>query len=44
LLQEIKQRPAAIVASVIGDSRPYDSAYALVDVSAQPSLWSVTAR
>ena len=34
LLQEIKKRPAAIVASVIGEVRPYDSAYALLDVSA----------
>jgi hypothetical protein len=27
LLQEIKKRPAAIVASVVGDLRPLDSAY-----------------
>jgi polyisoprenyl-phosphate glycosyltransferase len=44
LLQEIKKRPAAIVASVIGEMQPYDSAYALLDVSEQPTLWSVTAR
>ncbi|MBZ5610853.1 MAG: glycosyltransferase family 2 protein [Acidobacteriia bacterium] len=44
LLQEIKKRPAAIVASVVGEMRPYDSAYALLDASSQPSLWSVTAR
>jgi dolichol-phosphate mannosyltransferase len=44
LLQEIKKRPAAIVASVIGEMWAYDSAYALLDVSEQPSLWSVTAR
>jgi len=44
LMQELKRRPAAIVASVIGDVRPYDSAYALVDVSNEPSLWCVTAR
>jgi len=44
LLQEIKRRPAAIVASVVGDMRPYDSAYGLLDATAQPSLWTVTAR
>ncbi len=44
LLREIKRRPAAIVESVIGDLRPYDSAYALLDSSAQQSLWTVTAR
>jgi len=48
LLQEIKRRPAAIVASVIGDARPFDSAYALLhgtpDASPQPTLWTVTAR
>ena len=44
LMQEIKRRPAAIVASVIGDVRPYDSAYAVLDSSAHPSLWTVTAR
>jgi polyisoprenyl-phosphate glycosyltransferase len=48
LLQEIKRRPAAIVASVIGNARPYDSAYALLhempDAHAEPSLWTVTAR
>ena len=44
LLHEIKKRPAAIVSSVVGDMRPHDSAYALLDASAQPSLWTVTAR
>jgi dolichol-phosphate mannosyltransferase len=44
LLQEIKKRPAAIVASVVGDLRPLDSAYALLDAAARPALWSVTAR
>ena len=44
LTQEIKRRPAAIVASVIGDVKPSDPAYALVDVSAQTPLWTATAR
>jgi dolichol-phosphate mannosyltransferase len=44
LLHEIKRRPAAIVASVVGELAPYDSAYRLLDAAAQPSLWSVTAR
>ena len=42
LTQEVKRRPAAIVASVIGDLRPYDAAYAMLDASVPPSLWTVT--
>ncbi|HYL37273.1 MAG TPA: glycosyltransferase family 2 protein [Bryobacteraceae bacterium] len=44
LLQEIKRRPAAIVASIAGELEPYDSAYRLLDAATQPSLFSVTAR
>ena len=44
LMHEIKRRPAAIVQSVIGDARPYGTAYAVLDSSARPSLWTVTAR
>ncbi len=44
LLHEIKKRPSAIVASVVGELRPYESAYALLDVSSQMPLWSATAR
>ena len=44
LTQEMKRRPAAIIASAIGDVRPYDSAYTLLDSSIQPPVWTVTAR
>jgi hypothetical protein len=33
LLQEIKKRPAGIVESLIGDCRPYDSAYPVVQAA-----------
>ena len=44
VLQEIKRRPAAIVASIAGDLRPGEAAYELLDVAEQPSTWTVTAR
>ena len=44
LVHEIKRRPAAVVESVTGEARPRDCAYPLLDASAQPSLWTTTAR
>ncbi|HLG99925.1 MAG TPA: glycosyltransferase family 2 protein [Bryobacteraceae bacterium] len=44
VMQEIKRRPAAVVASVIGDLRPRDAAYSLLDATERPSQWTVTAR
>jgi glycosyltransferase involved in cell wall biosynthesis len=39
LLQEIKKRPAAIVASVIGDVRPHESAYGIVEATTHSAFW-----
>jgi polyisoprenyl-phosphate glycosyltransferase len=44
LLQEIKRRPAAIVASVIGDLHPLDAAYGLLEASGQPAAWTARTR
>jgi len=43
LLQELKRRPAAIVASVIGELRPHEAAYPLVQAIQVPTL-EVTVR
>jgi glycosyltransferase involved in cell wall biosynthesis len=39
LLQEIKRRPAAIVASVIGELQPLDASYGLLEATQPPAAW-----
>ncbi|MGD0296893.1 MAG: glycosyltransferase family 2 protein, partial [Bryobacteraceae bacterium] len=44
LLQEIKKRPAGIVAAVVGDVRPQEAAYGLLEATNPPAAWSAGAR
>jgi dolichol-phosphate mannosyltransferase len=44
LLQEIKKRPSAIVASVVGHLKPYDAAYTLVEAATSESAKGATVR
>lgn len=41
LLQEIKRRPAAIVAAVVGDAEPHPSAYSVIQATAPTPVGSV---
>src|ERR1035438_9544381 len=44
LLQEIKKRPAGIVASVVGEVRPLEAAYGLLDATRPPAAWTAGTR
>jgi hypothetical protein len=44
LLQEIKRRPAAIVAAVVGDVQPHESAYALLQATADSQASGAAVR
>jgi glycosyltransferase involved in cell wall biosynthesis len=44
LLQEIKKRPAAIVAMVVGDLQPLDAAYSLLEATQPPAAWTAGTR
>jgi glycosyltransferase involved in cell wall biosynthesis len=44
LLQEIKKRPAAIVAMVVGDLQPLDAAYGLLEATQPPAAWTAGTR
>jgi len=44
LLQEIKKRPAGIVAAVVGDVRPQEAAYGLLEATQPPAAWTAGGR
>jgi polyisoprenyl-phosphate glycosyltransferase len=44
LLQEVKKRPAAIVAMVVGDVQPLDAAYGLLQATQPPAAWTAGTR
>jgi glycosyltransferase involved in cell wall biosynthesis len=44
VLQEIKRRPAGIVASVVGEARPLDAAYGLLEATRPPAAWTAGTR
>jgi len=44
LLQEIKRRPAAIVASVIGDLNPHRSSYSVIHATTETPMGTIAAR
>jgi hypothetical protein len=44
LLQEIKKRPSAIVADIIGQVRANESAYSMVEATSPDSAQGVTVR
>lgn len=44
LLQEIKKRPSAIVASVVGDMHPHEAAYGLLEATTPSKVWTAWSR